>query len=125
MSSFTVNMGAETAGQKTWEELYRENLAKNGIPYEAAPLKNGVIEVKDVSILDKLAAAGTATGMAVVQVGGKVFGSASDALEAVGKTAKTIPVVIFLLAAGVAGYLVLAGRKGVDLTKVIPARFLK
>jgi len=42
---------------------------------------------------------------------------AKGAGEGVEKTTKTIPVVLFVLAAGVAGYLIFAGRKG---TKLIP-----
>lgn len=122
MASFNV-LGADTAGDKTWEQLYRENLAKYGIPYDKAPLIDGVIEIKDVGVLDKLAAAGKATTMAVVKVGDKVFGSASDALEAVGRTAKTVPTILILLAVGVSGYLLLAGKKGVDFTKIIPKGF--
>ena len=136
MSSF--NVGAETVGSKTWEELYRENLAKNGIPYEKAPLKNGVIQVKDVGILGRLAAIGKTVGVTPVKIiagaGGAAvdltkttFNTVKDAVDALGdvakgaaKTAGAIPTILIVLAVGIAGYLIFAGKKGTDLTKFIP-----
>lgn len=130
-------LGAE----KTWEELYRENLKKFGIPYEAAPIENGTITIKDTSVKDAVIETAKGTLDAAIKgalipveaakqviavpirIGGVVVGTVEKTIGAVGtavtgvaETAKALPIVLVILGLGVGGYLIFAGRKGTKLT---------
>jgi hypothetical protein len=49
-----------------------------------------------------------------------VFTSAQKTVTALPNVMKAVPWVLIILAVGVGGYLIFAGRKGTDLTKMIP-----
>lgn len=50
----------------------------------------------------------------------KILEGAGDTALGAGKTVKSLPLILGILAVGVAGYLIFAGKKGTDLTQFIP-----
>jgi hypothetical protein len=50
----------------------------------------------------------------------KVLDAAGDTALGAAKTVKTLPLILGILAVGIAGYLIFSGKKGTDLTKFIP-----
>lgn len=54
---------------------------------------------------------------APIRLPGAIVSSATETVKSLPSIVKTVPTVLLLVAAGVAGYLIFAGRKG---TKLIP-----
>lgn len=50
----------------------------------------------------------------------KVLDATGDAAGGAASTVKALPLILGILAVGISGYLIFAGRKGTDLTKFIP-----
>lgn len=69
--------------------------------------------------LKKIAVIARSTGGTILRTPQRLIKTATDTAEGVGKgaqsTAKILPVVLTVLAVGIGGYLVFAGRKGVKL----------
>jgi hypothetical protein len=52
----------------------------------------------------------------------KVFDAIGDTAGGAASTVKSLPLILGILAVGVAGYLIFAGKKGTDLTQFVPGR---
>jgi hypothetical protein len=50
----------------------------------------------------------------------KILEGVGETAAGAGKTVKSLPLILGILAVGVAGYLIFAGKKGTDLTQFIP-----
>lgn len=70
----------------------------------------------------------TATGVAksgvktVLSTTKKILEGLGSAAEGAGSTVKALPLILGILAVGVAGYLIFAGRKGTDLAGFLPVK---
>lgn len=111
MASFEADMVTSD-----FETLYRHELEKRGLKWEDAPLVKGEVRVNVPSgIKTKVSAAAYAAKETAVKVGKKIGESGEAALEFLPDTLKMLPVILGVLALGVAGYFIFAGRKGVKL----------
>jgi len=108
-----------------WIETFMASYTQENEPFGANILEIWWMGAQDVpkatvETIQKTGAAVKSGVKTVASTTKKILEGAGEAALGVGKTAKSLPLILGILAVGIAGYLIFAGKKGTDLTKFIP-----